>query len=148
MPLFYPTPTTFLERKRKSLQCPEKLKTIGKYFRKKKKKNRAFIFLTCRFPAARLHRVFFFSRSWAWLWCFGLSNKQCHAYTVNSAASALSLSLSPFYHPHPSKRRKRNNTTLDTGLTFCLCSPSDLLPPSKASKYSFFLLFMWCLCLV
>lgn len=30
MRLFYPTPTTFPERKRKLRQCPEKLPTIGK----------------------------------------------------------------------------------------------------------------------
>lgn len=31
MRLFYPTPATFPERKRKRRQCPEKLTTIGKY---------------------------------------------------------------------------------------------------------------------
>lgn len=110
---FYPTAATFHERKRKLLQFPEKLKTIGKYHScclsslfvcvcvcvrgSPRSRTLARWRRTSSFSVDRLQisRHLCLLPELGWALCFGLSHKQCHAYTVKSAASALSL-----FHSH------------------------------------------------
>lgn len=91
MRLFYRTVATFPERKRKPRQCPEKLRTIGKYT------SCFFLFFyvcICSSMCKHTHILnLLFSctqPSFCCLgraFCFGLVNKHCHAYTVNPAAN-------------------------------------------------------------
>lgn len=103
MRLFYPTPATFPERKRKLRQCPEKLRTIGKSLSLSFFCTPPLITLLCACAHKNTQQLFSHTQTrtrtgahtepsfccLGWVLCFGLSNKHCHAYTVNSAARAL-----------------------------------------------------------
>lgn len=133
---FYPTPTTFPERKRKLRQCPEKLPTIGKislFSPFSSPFNHSSLCMcvhkytvgeSCLFslsrgrPHARTN-AHTLSAVWAGFLCFGLSNKHCHAYTVNPVARALSLSLSLRY----SHTRTVTHTPLPHTCTHNLSGP-------------------------
>lgn len=118
MRLFYPTPTTFPERKRKLRQCPEKLRTIGKclFFSFPTPSNHSSL-CACVRKTQQGSAACFRSRTPARKrahtfcclglgFCFGLSNKHCHAYTVKSAARALDTVLThPRSRTHPSRTR-------------------------------------------
>lgn len=119
MRLFYPTPATFPERKRKLRQCPEKLRTIGKYLSflirfplqsqffvhvraQTHSRGELLVFLTRKHAHTHAHPAHAEPSfcCLGWVFCFGLSNKHCHAYTVKSAARALSPVRFSHTHGH------------------------------------------------